>query len=657
MKSMPRIQIIALVLLGVGMNLSARAQSTSQSDTAPAPAFGQQNAPILSPENPPVSGLDEPALELRTATRSFISPALQVSESADTNPNNQLGTSDLSSITRVLGALDLQQFWPKSDLFAEYVGGAAFYSNPFDVRQLHAAGVEAVTRWRTGQATFRDAFSYLPDGAFNLGFGGVPGYGIAVGQGLGTGLAGTLPGAIRNDTLGSIGDIPRLSNTAILDAVQAINPVSAFTVAGAFSNAHFYDPSNTLLNSDQLTVQGGYARLVSRHDQFGFIYAFQLFQFPQTTGGQVYNHIVNLRWSHTISGRMSLTAGAGPQYTELEQGGYYKHWSVSARVQLHYKFAAFVDDRHVRKIHLRGIRFLRRRQYPNRTPWIHATAAHAPGNSSGTCPIPITPGCRRWDSSRPSSSTMKARLWRYCSQASGRTYDFFVSYRFGEVGFNAPFNFDGNTGTLSSGSRRDRAWNGIPAPTQDRVIILWPPRAAGLVNSMSENRELTMDDYLAMLRRRLKVILIPALLAPLAGFLVLMFPPKYTSASTVLVEGQKVPEAYVEPVITSDFTQRVQTLSQEVHGPTRLRPVIQGLALVKPEEEDKLIAEITAQKLQVEPGDHLDERGRKRHQIPSTKKKKPSITSEPVRVSPSNYSDSDPPVPRKLQRPDLVDPR
>ena len=52
------------------------------------------------------------------------------------------------------------------------------------------------------------------------------------------------------------------------------------------------------------------------------------------------------------------------------------------------------------------------------------------------------------------------------------------------------------------------------APQADSYrIICWPPRAAGLVNSMSENRELTMDDYLAMLRRRFKVILIPALLA------------------------------------------------------------------------------------------------------------------------------------------------
>ena len=45
---------------------------------------------------------------------------------------------------------------------------------------------------------------------------------------------------------------------------------------------------------------------------------------------------------------------------------------------------------------------------------------------------------------------------------------------------------------------------------------------------MIENRELTMDDYLAMLRRRLKVILIPTLLAPLVGFAVsYAFSPKY----------------------------------------------------------------------------------------------------------------------------------
>jgi polysaccharide chain length determinant protein (PEP-CTERM system associated) len=97
---------------------------------------------------------------------------------------------------------------------------------------------------------------------------------------------------------------------------------------------------------------------------------------------------------------------------------------------------------------------------------------------------------------------------------------------------------------------------------------------------MIENRELTMDDYLAMLRRRLKVILIPALLAPVAGFAVsFAFSPKYTSQSLVLVEEQKVPEGYVKPVVTEDLSQRVATLEQRALSVDNLRPLIEQMGL------------------------------------------------------------------------------
>jgi len=99
---------------------------------------------------------------------------------------------------------------------------------------------------------------------------------------------------------------------------------------------------------------------------------------------------------------------------------------------------------------------------------------------------------------------------------------------------------------------------------------------------MIENRELTMDDYLAMLRRRLKVILVPALLAPLVGFAVsYAFQPKYTSTSLVLVEEQKVPEGYVKPAITEDLSQRVATLEQRAISPDRLRPMVEQLQLAR----------------------------------------------------------------------------
>jgi uncharacterized protein involved in exopolysaccharide biosynthesis len=154
------------------------------------------------------------------------------------------------------------------------------------------------------------------------------------------------------------------------------------------------------------------------------------------------------------------------------------------------------------------------------------------------------------------------------------------------------------------------------------------------------DRELTMDDYLAMLRRRLKVILIPALIAPLTGFLVsYALPPRYTSTSTVLVEGQKVPDNYVTPVITSDFAQRVQSLSQKVLSPSLLRPMVHSLGLVKPEEENKIVGQIQSN-MQVEPV--ITTMSQAAATTPSGKAKKPSGSSEPLPGFTVGYYDSDP---------------
>jgi polysaccharide chain length determinant protein (PEP-CTERM system associated) len=96
--------------------------------------------------------------------------------------------------------------------------------------------------------------------------------------------------------------------------------------------------------------------------------------------------------------------------------------------------------------------------------------------------------------------------------------------------------------------------------------------------SMIQNRELTMDDYLSMFRRRAKVILFPTLLAPLVGFLIsYAFTPTYTSRSLILVESQKVPENMVQPVVSQDLTARVATLQQQVLSQSRLQPIVERL--------------------------------------------------------------------------------
>ncbi len=101
---------------------------------------------------------------------------------------------------------------------------------------------------------------------------------------------------------------------------------------------------------------------------------------------------------------------------------------------------------------------------------------------------------------------------------------------------------------------------------------------------MIQHREMNMEDYAAMLRRRIWVILIPALIAPAIGFGVsYLFTPKYTSQATVLVEGQKVPQGYVKPIFTEDLMQRISTLQQQVLSRSRLQPAVERLGLVKGE--------------------------------------------------------------------------
>ena len=149
---------------------------------------------------------------------------------------------------------------------------------------------------------------------------------------------------------------------------------------------------------------------------------------------------------------------------------------------------------------------------------------------------------------------------------------------------------------------------------------------------MMENRELTMDDYLAMLRRRMKVILIPALLAPLAGFLVsYAFPAKYTSQSEVLVSPPRIPDAVVQSVFAEDLTQHITTIGQRVLSPTLLRPMVDRLGLAKGGQNVEDVISNIQLNMTIEPVPDISEFG-------TVTKKKPG--SSPVPGFYVNYTAS-----------------
>ena len=97
---------------------------------------------------------------------------------------------------------------------------------------------------------------------------------------------------------------------------------------------------------------------------------------------------------------------------------------------------------------------------------------------------------------------------------------------------------------------------------------------------MLGHRALTVDDYLAILKRRGWIVLVPAVLLTLVGLgLTYVVPPRYVSQTLVLVEQQKVPEDYVKPILEEDLTGRLASMKEQILSRSRLQPIIERFNL------------------------------------------------------------------------------
>jgi len=235
---------------------------SAQAGSSAAPAAGSIDTQVTSEENPPISGLDQPSFESKILNRSFLLPALHASQALDTNAESEAGRTRIEGVTRLLGSLTLQKLGSHSSLALDYLGGVALYSSrSIGSNQIQQVDFTDRLQWRTGYITFRDSFSYLPEGSF--GYGAYGGTGAASGTGFG-GVGGGLPGGgfsgfFGGGQFGAIGQVPRVNNTSIVDVVQALSRRSSLTLAGAFSLVHFSDNPQGFINSQQVSGQAGYS--------------------------------------------------------------------------------------------------------------------------------------------------------------------------------------------------------------------------------------------------------------------------------------------------------------------------------------------------------------------------------------------------------------
>lgn len=97
---------------------------------------------------------------------------------------------------------------------------------------------------------------------------------------------------------------------------------------------------------------------------------------------------------------------------------------------------------------------------------------------------------------------------------------------------------------------------------------------------MLGHRELTMQDYAGILKRRFWLIIGSAFLFLAIGIgLAYILPPQYVSQTLILIEEQKVPEDYVKPVVDQDLGERLASMKEQILSRSRVQPIIERFNL------------------------------------------------------------------------------
>src|SRR5665213_3842777 len=92
---------------------------------------------------------------------------------------------------------------------------------------------------------------------------------------------------------------------------------------------------------------------------------------------------------------------------------------------------------------------------------------------------------------------------------------------------------------------------------------------------MLGHRSLNVEDYLTILKRRWWIVVIPAVIVPILAVGATYFvTPQYISSTLVLIDQQKVPDAFVKPVVTEALDTRIAYYEEQILSRSRIEPII-----------------------------------------------------------------------------------
>ncbi len=104
--------------------------------------------------------------------------------------------------------------------------------------------------------------------------------------------------------------------------------------------------------------------------------------------------------------------------------------------------------------------------------------------------------------------------------------------------------------------------------------------------------KITPEFVIDMIVRRRWIIMVPLSLALVVGIsLAIVLPKLYEAKTMILVESQRVPQNYVQSIVTEDTAQRINTISQQILSRTNLEKIIKDFELFSGPEHQKMFIE------------------------------------------------------------------
>lgn len=103
-----------------------------------------------------------------------------------------------------------------------------------------------------------------------------------------------------------------------------------------------------------------------------------------------------------------------------------------------------------------------------------------------------------------------------------------------------------------------------------------------------ENQTLDIKDYLKIVKKRRKFLVIPLIvIALLSIILAVVLPSTFRSAATILIEEQEIPSELVKSTVTTFADQRIQIISQRIMSRSNLVEIIQKFDLYADDRKSK----------------------------------------------------------------------